>query len=384
MNKQTIDKYLDTLYLKSKANLKNGYSYKMISAILGIDQTTSQNIVHYLSNKGLIDTKSNFGDNISLTSDGFDFIDALRENKTYKTVKFIKAVYVPPASKMEYGFLFWYNVTDESGNTEEKTIGVFASDILSMNWQLRFDAEGIRNSEKILLQFAKEEITEKIISQTLSNHEVISMLTATQPRTCPYKPENLVEAKYMEFEIEVGNNYSDSVAKVTNKEPTESAKDYPSVFISYSWDSEEHKKWVLDLTKRLFDKRVHVILDQFELRAGTNMIHFMETAIKQADKVLIVFTPNYKSKADKRQGGVGYEYSILNAELYHQITTNEKFIPILKSGEITDSIPSFMQQFIAVNMTDQGMYEEKVKELVYAIYEKPLIEKPQLGENPFI
>ncbi|MNW93005.1 SEFIR domain protein [compost metagenome] len=64
------------------------------------------------------------------------------------------------------------------------------------------------------------------------------------------------------------------------------------VFISYSWDDEDHKNWVLNLTKRLFETGVKVILDRYKLKPGNNMLHFMDTAIPKDDKVLITFTPN--------------------------------------------------------------------------------------------
>ena len=39
-----------------------------------------------------------------------------------------------------------------------------------------------------------------------------------------------------------------------------------SIFISYSWDSEEHKEWTLHLANRLEEFReVHVTLDQYDL-----------------------------------------------------------------------------------------------------------------------
>jgi hypothetical protein len=54
-----------------------------------------------------------------------------------------------------------------------------------------------------------------------------------------------------------------------------------TVFISYSWDSEEHKKWVLDLANKLVKEGVNVILDRYELRPGKSLPHFVETSIKK-------------------------------------------------------------------------------------------------------
>lgn len=179
------------------------------------------------------------------------------------------------------------------------------------------------------------------------------------------------------------NSYQETIEIQSENNNTETIEN-PTVFISYSWDSEEHSYWILNLAKRLFDNGVQVILDRYELKPGSNMITFMERAIPKADKVLLIFTPNYKNKAEKREGGVGYEYSILNSELYRQISDNKKYIPILKSGAFEDSIPNFIQQFIAVDMTNESLFESKLNELLLAIYDKPLIEKPKLGKSPFL
>lgn len=59
---QTSNKYLNTLYLKSKDNFDNGCSEKTISKLLGLDRTQAINLMKYLSEKGLVDTQTSFGD----------------------------------------------------------------------------------------------------------------------------------------------------------------------------------------------------------------------------------------------------------------------------------------------------------------------------------
>ncbi|WP_417366727.1 toll/interleukin-1 receptor domain-containing protein, partial [Flavobacterium beibuense] len=178
--------------------------------------------------------------------------------------------------------------------------------------------------------------------------------------------------------IEPKQNIStNSISKLDTKEETS-----PKIFISYSWDSEEHKDWVRNLADKLIENGIEVILDQYELRPGKNMLHFMDTAIQKADKVLIIFTENYKLKADKRKGGVGYEYSICNIDLFKQISDNEKYIPALRNGTYITSIPEFIQQFISIDMTNDEKREEYIKELISAIYNKPKLTKPQIGTKP--
>lgn len=201
---------------------------------------------------------------------------------------------------------------------------------------------------------------------------------------------NYVAPSMPNFDSDILSTLSSTVEKVKVSEteaPTEVVPnetiENPTVFISYSWDDDEHKQWVLNLTTRLFDNGVQVVLDRYELKPGSNMFHFMEQSIPKADKVLIIFTPNYKKKAEGREGGVGFEYSILNAELYKQIADNKKYIPILRSGDFEESIPNFIQQFIAIDMSNDSHFESKLNDLLLAIYDKPLFEKPKLGKSPF-
>lgn len=204
MDKSNIDQYMTTLYLKSKDDFKTGYSEQLISKIIGLDNKTGKNILHYLSGKNLIDTKKGFGDNIVLTFQGIEYVEELRKGKIFKTVKFKQARFIPPASRMVFGFLYWYEIISEDGTVENKTIGVFASDVLSMTWQLPFNSK-LQDAEKILLQFAKVTIFEKLKEGTLNDKEEVVLMTATQPKICPYNPENLVETKYAEYEVEMGN-----------------------------------------------------------------------------------------------------------------------------------------------------------------------------------
>jgi hypothetical protein len=103
----------------------------------------------------------------------------------------------------------------------------------------------------------------------------------------------------------------------------------PKVFISYSHDSQEHKKWVLDLATRLRNNGVDAIIDQWELKPGADLSHFMETYLSNSDYTVIVCTDKYVKKANSGSGGVGYEKMIITSELLSDINSN-KIIPIIK------------------------------------------------------
>ena len=53
------------------------------------------------------------------------------------------------------------------------------------------------------------------------------------------------------------------------------AEQNKKVFISYSWDSEEHKNWVLKLATDLRSHGVDVIFDQWDARLGKDLPFFL-------------------------------------------------------------------------------------------------------------
>jgi hypothetical protein len=155
------------------------------------------------------------------------------------------------------------------------------------------------------------------------------------------------------------------------------------VFISYSWDNIEHQRWVLKLASDLMKTYgIDVILDQYELSAGKDLTHFMENSIEKADKVLVILSPNYKTKAESRESGVGYETSMISQEIFESPITNVKFIPVLRVGNATSSAPKFLRSKLYHSMVDDKNYNYLLFDLAKIIYDNELIEKPELGPIP--
>jgi hypothetical protein len=154
------------------------------------------------------------------------------------------------------------------------------------------------------------------------------------------------------------------------------------VFISYSWDDTAHSEWVLQLSEKLLSDGIDVILDRYELKIGENLNHFMEKAIISSNVVLIILTENYKIKAENRKGGVGYEYSMINEQMYERQSEIKKFIPILRKGTKESSLPIFLKSYLYLNMVNDTEFEEKYEELIREIYDERKIQKPKLGNKP--
>jgi hypothetical protein len=162
--------------------------------------------------------------------------------------------------------------------------------------------------------------------------------------------------------------------------PTNSAIE--PVFISYSWDSESLKEWVLHFATRLQEKGgVKVILDRWHLRPGMDRTHFMESNIKASDFVLVVCTPDYAAKSNARSGGVGYEAMIITAQLAHQVLQS-KFIPVLRAGKWgPTSQPIWIDSKIGVNLSGDPYDENQYEDLLRELHQSP-VQPPPIGPKP--
>lgn len=114
----------------------------------------------------------------------------------------------------------------------------------------------------------------------------------------------------------------------------------PRVFISYSWDSPEHRDWAAALASRLREDGVESVLDRWHTAPGDQLPAFMETAVRESDNVLIICTPRYKERSDRREGGVGYEGNVITAEVFAR-QNHRKFIPVLRQGD-DQAMPSWL------------------------------------------
>ena len=167
---------------------------------------------------------------------------------------------------------------------------------------------------------------------------------------------------------------------IPNSSPTSTSKP-PKVAVSYSWDNEQHKAWVLKLATDLRKLGIDVTLDVWDgMKFGKFLPHFMAHAVKDSDRVICVMTPNYKKKTDNLEGGVGVEYSIISAEIKEDVKT-EKFIPLFRNGT-EDDIPTFLLGRSYVDMRDDSTYEEAVETLARDIWNEPKYKKPLIGSKP--
>lgn len=155
----------------------------------------------------------------------------------------------------------------------------------------------------------------------------------------------------------------------------------PTVFISYSHDSSDHKKWVSEFASKLMAKGVNVILDQWDLVLGDDVPKFMEQAVTSAARVLMICTDTYVRKADDGKGGVGYEAMVVTGELVNGLGT-AKFIPVIRQDGGA-KLPKCVGTRFYVNLSEEPRFEEEFERLLRELHDAPKLKKPALGPNPY-
>lgn len=220
-----------------------------------------------------------------------------------------------------------------------------------------------------------------VINTKLESYNLIERI----PRTIALDQTSKITAQGEELylvEARKRNLFSDDANQILASSSETASSMHPVVFISYSWDDETHKSWVLNLADLLRANGIRVLLDVYELTAGKNITHFIENAIRNSDRIIVVFTPNYKLKADNRKGGVGFEYSIINLGLYKNIANNETVIPLLRLGSVDESIPDFLQQYVYIDFSNDGNFKNKFTDLLREVHKEPKLKKAEIGQKP--
>ena len=154
----------------------------------------------------------------------------------------------------------------------------------------------------------------------------------------------------------------------------------PKVFISYSDDTQEHKRWISELGAKLQGNGVQIIFDQWHLSSDNDRKQFMEFSVKDSDWILVICTDSYVSKANDGEDSIGYEPMIVTQKLVEDLGTN-KFIPIIRQTEWEDKTPEFLKERAYIDFTDDTQFDEKFEEL---LHERLLLPPLQIPLIPHI
>ncbi|WP_368646184.1 toll/interleukin-1 receptor domain-containing protein [Alkalibacterium putridalgicola] len=153
------------------------------------------------------------------------------------------------------------------------------------------------------------------------------------------------------------------------------------VFVSYSWDSIDHQKWVINLTNQLRRNGIDAEIDLFVTQLNSvSLPLLMATKIRDADYVVIILTEDYATKADQSHGGVGFESHLMMPIL---MENQDKLIFVMRhQGNYEKVFPFHFKGQYAIDFSNDTEFEEKLGELVYRIYGQPRHAVEPLGDMP--
>lgn len=136
------------------------------------------------------------------------------------------------------------------------------------------------------------------------------------------------------------------------------------VFLSYSHDSEEHKKKVLGLSERLRKDGFETRLDQYVNGTPVNgWPRWMLDQADEADRVLLICTETYYRRFrghEEPVNGKGgdWEGAIITQEIYNARSQTKKFVPILFEASQAEFVPEPVRGHTHYVLSSDERYED--------------------------
>lgn len=136
-----------------------------------------------------------------------------------------------------------------------------------------------------------------------------------------------------------------------------------TIFISYAWDSKEHKEWVKNVAKELEkEKDIKAELDQWDLELGEYLTEFIDK-IAEADYTFIIFTNGYVEKLKKKSGGVRYEKLLIDA-LKLEGREPRRTVVIMREKGLREKIPPSLKGKNNFDMINDELFKENIADLI--------------------
>jgi len=134
-----------------------------------------------------------------------------------------------------------------------------------------------------------------------------------------------------------------------------------TVFVSYSWDSEEHQEWVRKLVDDLNSVGIDATMDNLETEQNTvHLGEMMASSVHENDYTLVIMIPTYANKANQGQGGVGTETRYIMNLMEEN---RNRVIPLIRSGEDSNAIPFYLKQINYIDFREDHQYKESFERL---------------------
>lgn len=142
------------------------------------------------------------------------------------------------------------------------------------------------------------------------------------------------------------------------------------VFISYSWDSEEHQDWIANLAATLRRYGIQADFDSSEVQY--NLYQMMVQKISSYDKIVVIVTQRYTDKANSFSGGVGTETKLL---LNHYVNDESKIVVVKREN---CDVPFYLQGYEFIDLSIET--ESSIENLVRKINDIPKYSLPSVEQ----
>ena len=152
------------------------------------------------------------------------------------------------------------------------------------------------------------------------------------------------------------------------------------VFISHTSDNQEDVEWVKNLALFLIDNGIQARLDRFHLRRGMDLPQWMCNELALAQKVIVVCDETYKSKADGRLGGVGWETMIIQGDVANLPPDSTKYQVVVRTETIDKGLPLYLKTKYAFHAPPSDGKDSFRGELVRELLDLPLDERLEARE----
>jgi len=195
---------------------------------------------------------------------------------------------------------------------ELSTETAFAIRLSEVNYSFNLWLSATKGWDGVDEEFYAKHLTKKIFVEYLKfrqDQETIRKVQTLQ-RRASWHP---VPDQNPPLTAAVADTKSADALTTNNKEAIPSNL----VFVTYSWDEQEHNEKVLSLTNKLIESGENATMDKKEMQGETalELKTMMLRSIKNASKVIVVLSQGYKTKAESEKGGVYFEYRTILSEI---------------------------------------------------------------------
>ncbi len=162
-----------------------------------------------------------------------------------------------------------------------------------------------------------------------------------------------------------------NIKKNTQKNNQMENNERIKVFVTYSWDNEEHKEKAIAFTNFLRDNGFHAEVDKMLVQNETakDFKVMMHKGMTDYQKVIVILSEGYKKKAEEFIGGVGTEYTLILKDI--EVNPN-KYILISFEGHNDNIAPLFFKSREIIDFSKDN--EGEKQKLFAKLLDKKLYE----------